>query len=71
MTAATVVVLLTLLLGIQPVTTDLYLPALPTLQRALGISIAAAQLTCINPCGQAGKVGPSPRLSAVFETQLA
>ena len=33
MSPATVVVLLTLLLGIQPVTTDLYLPALPTLQR--------------------------------------
>jgi MFS transporter, DHA1 family, multidrug resistance protein len=31
MTAATVVVLLTLLLGIQPVTTDLYLPASPRL----------------------------------------
>ena len=30
------VLLLTLLLGIQPVTTDLYLPALPTLQRDLG-----------------------------------
>jgi DHA1 family bicyclomycin/chloramphenicol resistance-like MFS transporter len=45
MTAATVVLLLTLLLGIQPVTTDLYLPALPTLQRDLGTGIAAAQLT--------------------------
>ncbi len=45
MTAATVVVLLTLLLGIQPVTTDLYLPALPTLQLDLDTSIAAAQLT--------------------------
>lgn len=45
MTPATVVLLLTLLLGIQPVTTDLYLPALPTLQRELGASVAAAQLT--------------------------
>jgi MFS transporter, DHA1 family, multidrug resistance protein len=45
MTTATVVVLLTLLLGIQPVTTDLYLPALPTLQAELGTSIAAAQFT--------------------------
>lgn len=45
MNAATVVVVLTLLLGIQPVTTDLYLPALPTLQRSLGASVAAAQLT--------------------------
>ena len=40
-----VVLLLVLLLGIQPVTTDLYLPALPTLQRELGAGIAATQLT--------------------------
>ena len=45
MSPATVVVLLTLLLGIQPITTDLYLPALPTVQASLGASIAAAQLT--------------------------
>ena len=37
--------MLTLLLGIQPVTTDLYLPALPTLQRELGATIGAAQYT--------------------------
>ncbi|MBX3607806.1 MAG: multidrug effflux MFS transporter [Piscinibacter sp.] len=42
---AVVVLLLTLLLGIQPITTDLYLPALPTLQRALGASVGATQLT--------------------------
>ena len=40
-----VVMLLTLLLGIQPITTDLHLPALPTLQPELGASIGAAQLT--------------------------
>jgi len=45
MSSASVVVLLTLLLGVQPVTTDLYLPALPTVQRELGASVAAAQLT--------------------------
>lgn len=45
MSPAVVVTLLTLLLGIQPLTTDLYLPALPTLQRALGASVSAAQLT--------------------------
>ena len=45
MSPAVVVLLLTLLLGIQPVTTDLYLPALPTLQRALGASVGGAQLT--------------------------
>jgi DHA1 family bicyclomycin/chloramphenicol resistance-like MFS transporter len=33
------------LLGLQPVTTDLYLPALPTLQADLGAPVAAAQLT--------------------------
>lgn len=45
MPGAVVVLLLTLLLGIQPITTDLYLPALPTLQRDLGASMAATQLT--------------------------
>jgi len=45
MSPATVVVLLTLLLGIQPITTDLYLPALPTVQRELGASVNAAQFT--------------------------
>ncbi len=40
-----VVTILTLLLGIQPVTTDLYLPALPTLQSQFGASVAAAQAT--------------------------
>ena len=41
------VVLLALvaLLGLQPVTTDLYLPALPTLQSSLGASVGTAQLT--------------------------
>jgi DHA1 family bicyclomycin/chloramphenicol resistance-like MFS transporter len=45
MSPALVVLLLTLLLGIQPITTDLYLPALPTLQRDLGAGMGAAQLT--------------------------
>ena len=45
MTTAGAVLLLTLLLGIQPVTTDLHLPALPTLQHELGASIAAAHAT--------------------------
>lgn len=45
MQPAVVVWLLTLLLGIQPITTDLYLPALPTLQRELGAGMAATQLT--------------------------
>lgn len=40
-----VVLVLSLLLGIQPVTTDLYLPALPTLTTALGASMPKAQLT--------------------------
>jgi MFS transporter, DHA1 family, multidrug resistance protein len=45
MTPAVVVMMLTLLMGIQPVTTDLYLPALPTLMLALNTHVAAAQLT--------------------------
>ena len=40
-----VVLVLTLLLGIQPVTTDLYLPALPSLTASLGAPMAQAQLT--------------------------
>jgi DHA1 family bicyclomycin/chloramphenicol resistance-like MFS transporter len=45
MSAPVVVLTLTLLLGIQPITTDLYLPALPTLARDLDTNVAAAQLT--------------------------
>jgi DHA1 family bicyclomycin/chloramphenicol resistance-like MFS transporter len=45
MSPATITVLLTLLLGIQPITTDLYLPALPTVQRELGASVGTTQLT--------------------------
>lgn len=40
-----VALVLALLLGLQPVTTDLYLPALAQLTTALGASVAAAQLT--------------------------
>ena len=40
-----VVWMLALLLGIQPVTTDLYLPALPSLPRDLNATVGAAQLT--------------------------
>ena len=39
------IVVLALLLSIQPVTTDLYLPALPALTRSLGAPAASAQLT--------------------------
>ncbi|MDH4050056.1 MAG: multidrug effflux MFS transporter [Rubrivivax sp.] len=42
---AGVAALLALLMGLQPATTDIYLPALPTLTRALGASMASAQLT--------------------------
>jgi len=45
MAPVTVVMMLTLLLGIQPITTDLYLPALPLLQRELSASLSSAQLT--------------------------
>jgi MFS transporter, DHA1 family, multidrug resistance protein len=40
-----VILILAMLLGIQPVTTDLYLPALPMLTDSLGASVAQAQLT--------------------------
>jgi DHA1 family bicyclomycin/chloramphenicol resistance-like MFS transporter len=42
---ALAVVVLALLLSIQPVTTDLYLPALPALTRSLNAPVAQAQLT--------------------------
>lgn len=45
MTAGVVVLILAALLGIQPVTTDLYLPALPALTEGFGASMAQAQLT--------------------------
>ncbi len=40
-----IVLILSLLLGIQPVTTDLYLPALPALTAGFAASMAQAQLT--------------------------
>ena len=45
MAPRTVVLTLTLLMGVQPVSTDLYLPALPTIARSLGATLAAAQFT--------------------------
>jgi DHA1 family bicyclomycin/chloramphenicol resistance-like MFS transporter len=45
LTRAQVALALALLLGLQPVTTDLYLPALPQLTRALGASMTMAQQT--------------------------
>jgi DHA1 family bicyclomycin/chloramphenicol resistance-like MFS transporter len=45
MAPATVVLVLSLLLGIQPVTTDLYLPALPSLTEGFGAPVSSAQLT--------------------------
>ncbi len=45
MTPAVIVLTITLLLGLQPVTTDLYLPALPTMQRELGATASATQMT--------------------------
>lgn len=45
MSQITVVFVLTLLLGIQPVTTDLYLPALPAIAQGYGASMAQAQYT--------------------------
>ena len=40
-----IVLMLALLLGLQPVTTDLYLPALPAITESFGASMGQAQLT--------------------------
>lgn len=45
MSPTLVVLVLTLLLGMQPVTTDLYLPALPAITQGFDASMAQAQLT--------------------------
>ena len=45
MSPSLVVLVLALLLGIQPVTTDLYLPALPALTAGFGARMGQAQLT--------------------------
>ncbi len=45
MPSATVVLILGALLGIQPITTDLYLPALPALTSGFGAGMGQAQLT--------------------------
>lgn len=45
MDGATTVLALTLLLGLQPVTTDLYLPALPLLAHDMAAPMSAVQLT--------------------------
>lgn len=45
MSGAFVVLLLAMLLGFQPLTTDLYLPALPLLAQQLGASVAQTQST--------------------------
>jgi DHA1 family bicyclomycin/chloramphenicol resistance-like MFS transporter len=45
MTPAIVVVMLALLLGVQPVSTDLYLPALPALSDGFGAPMAQVQFT--------------------------
>ena len=45
MTPGLIVLILSMLLGIQPVTTDLYLPALPAMTTSLGAPTSQAQLT--------------------------
>ncbi len=45
MSAGVVVLILSALLGIQPITTDLYLPALPALTDGFGAPMSQAQLT--------------------------
>jgi DHA1 family bicyclomycin/chloramphenicol resistance-like MFS transporter len=45
MSPALIVLTLSLLLGLQPITTDLYLPALPALTEGFGATLPQAQLT--------------------------
>ena len=45
MSPGLIVLVLSLLLGLQPVTTDLYLPALPALTQGFGAPMSQAQLT--------------------------
>lgn len=45
MSPGLIVLVLSLLLGLQPVTTDLYLPALPALTQGFGAAMSQAQLT--------------------------
>lgn len=45
MSPALIVLILALLLGLQPITTDLYLPALPVLRSDLSANMAQTQLT--------------------------
>jgi DHA1 family bicyclomycin/chloramphenicol resistance-like MFS transporter len=45
MSPALIVLVLSMLLGLQPITTDLYLPALPALTSGFGASMPQAQLT--------------------------
>jgi DHA1 family bicyclomycin/chloramphenicol resistance-like MFS transporter len=45
MSPTLVIVLLSMLLGIQPVATDLYLPALPAIRAEFGAELSQAQLT--------------------------
>jgi MFS transporter, DHA1 family, multidrug resistance protein len=45
MSSSLVVFILSVLLGIQPITTDLYLPALPALADGFGATMSQAQLT--------------------------
>ena len=45
MSSPLVILILSLLLGLQPITTDLYLPALPALSAGLGVAPPHAQLT--------------------------
>lgn len=45
MSATLIIVLLSLLLGIQPIATDLYLPALPAIKAEFGAALSQVQLT--------------------------
>ena len=67
MSPAVVVVALALLMGIQPITTDLYLPALPLLARASAGApdVAAAAARALGRCRPADTTPPA-RVRTVF-----
>ena len=49
MSPPVIVLMLTLLLGVQPITTDLYLPALPSLSLSLNASVATVKTAVTEP----------------------
>jgi hypothetical protein len=66
MSAKLIVLILALLLGLQPVTTDLYLPALPAITQGFGAGMGQAQLTLTALLLAFGLSSSSKMLRAAF-----